>query len=66
MVITVYVALQNSRIQTLLTQELAKDLSKKIDSRISVGGVYFRFFNQLVLEDVLLEDQQDDTLFFLY
>ncbi|MFW6309925.1 MAG: hypothetical protein ACOC1D_02380 [Prolixibacteraceae bacterium] len=64
MAIAAYVALQNSRIQTLLTQELAKDLSKKINSKITVGNVYFRFFNKLVLEDVLLEDQQKDTLFF--
>lgn len=64
MVVAVYVALQNSRIQTLLTQELARDLSEKINSRVSVGNVYFRFFNKLVLEDVLLEDQHKDTLFF--
>ena len=64
MVVAVYVALQNSRIQTLLTRELLKNLSEKVDSRISVGNVYFRFFNQVVLENVLLEDQQQDTLFY--
>ncbi len=59
-----YIALQNSRVQTLITQKLAKQLSERINSKVSIGKVYFSFFNKLVLEDVLLEDQQNDTLFY--
>ncbi len=59
-----YIALQNSRVQTLITQKLAKQLSERINSKVSIGKVYFSFFNKLVLEDVLLEDQKSDTLFY--
>ena len=64
MFIAGYVMLQNSKIQTILTNELAKQFSDKINAKVSIGKVYFTFFNKLILEDVLLEDQKQDTLFF--
>ncbi len=59
-----YLALQNSRVQTFVTQILARQLSKQINSKISIGKVNIAFFNKIILEDVLLEGQQNDTIFY--
>ena len=61
---TGYLALQNSWVQTRITQYVAGILSEKLDTKISVGHVKIRFFNQLNLEDLLIEDQSNDTLLF--
>lgn len=60
----VYWALHNSNVQTYLINRLANQLSEKLDAKITIGKVRVSFFNNFVLEDVLLEDQKTDTLFF--
>ncbi|HKI90028.1 MAG TPA: hypothetical protein VKA38_13445, partial [Draconibacterium sp.] len=59
-----YLALQNTRVQTYFTQILARQLSKQINSKISIGKVDIAFFNKIILDDVLVEGQKNDTLFF--
>lgn len=60
-----YWALQNSKVQTYLTQRLASMLSEKTGAEISVGKVDIAFFRRIILEDVLVKDQQEDTLLFV-
>jgi hypothetical protein len=60
-----YIFLQNSRVQTFLTRRIAKEISKKIDAKITIGKVDIAFFKKLLLKDVVIEDQQADTLFFV-
>ena len=57
-------ALQNKHVQTFLTQKIAIQLSKQINSKITVRKVNIAFFNKIILEDVLLEGQNSDTLFY--
>jgi hypothetical protein len=59
-----YFALQDNRVQTYLTQKIAAQLSKQLNSKITVGKVNIAFFKKIVLEDVLVEGQKSDTLFF--
>lgn len=59
-----YLALQNSWVQTKITQRVARILSEKLDTKITVGHVKIRSFNQLHFEDILIEDQSSDTLLF--
>ena len=59
-----YLAIRNSRVQTYLTQLFANQLSKQIHSKITVGKVNIAFFNKVILNDVLVEDQKSDTLFY--
>ncbi len=59
-----YWAMQSNKVQTYLTQQLAVQLSKKINASITIGKVDFTLFRNLILEDVLVEDQKADTLFF--
>ncbi|MFV0594043.1 MAG: translocation/assembly module TamB domain-containing protein [Draconibacterium sp.] len=62
--ITGYLAIQNSRIQTTITQRIAAILSKRLNTHITVGHVDIRFFRSIQLEDILIEDQKGDTLLF--
>lgn len=64
LLVSCYLALQNSWIQTKITQSIANRLSKDLNTTISVGRVDIGFFNKLHLEDVLIEDQNNDTLLF--
>src|SRR6056297_784823 len=57
-------ALQNSTVQTFLTRQVTAHLSDQLDAHVSVGRVHISFFNKMILEDVLVEDQQGDTLIF--
>ena len=57
--------MQSSRVQTYLTQRLATHLSEKTGAKISVGKVDIAFFRRVILEDILVEDQQADTLLFV-
>jgi len=59
-----YLTLQNSWVQTKITQRVARVLSEKLNTKISVGHVKIRSFNQLHFEDILIEDQSSDTLLF--
>jgi hypothetical protein len=58
-------ALQSSRVQTYLTRQLTTHLSEQLNANVSVGRVSIGFFNRILLEDILLEDRQADTLIFI-
>ncbi|MBT3208977.1 MAG: translocation/assembly module TamB [Bacteroidetes bacterium] len=60
-----YSIIQFSSIQTSLTQYFANNLSEKLNSKITIGSVDISFFSNLILEDIYLEDQNSDTLFFI-
>jgi hypothetical protein len=56
--------LQNSKIQTFLTNKIAKELSYNRNAKITVGSVNYKFFKRISLKNVYIEDQLKDTLFF--
>jgi hypothetical protein len=59
-----YLLLQNSAVQTFIIHKLTEQLSKRTNANISVGSVDFVFFNQFVLNDVLIADPNNDTIFY--
>ena len=59
-----FFVLQNSKVQTYLTQKIAKEVSKNLNAKFEVESVNFRFFNRIVLKNVYIEDQLKDTLLF--
>lgn len=59
-----YFALQNSWVQTRITGYVAFVLSERLNTNISVGKVDIRFFKKVYFEDILIEDQSNDTLLF--
>ena len=65
LLISMYLILQSPVVQTYLTQKLTDYLSEKYQTTVTVKGVSFTFFNKLVLEEVLIEDQKHDSLVFV-
>lgn len=59
-----FLLLQNSKIQTIIIQRITTNLSRKTNAKISIGKVDFAFFNKLVLQDVLVADANNDTIFY--
>lgn len=59
-----YFALQNSKVQTFLVHRITKELSESLNAKFTLESVHFKFFNRLVLHNVMVEDQQQDTLLF--
>lgn len=62
MLFSLYMALRTSVVQTYLAQKIASRLSEQFHADISVRGVDIAFFNKVVLEDVLIKDQQKDSM----
>jgi hypothetical protein len=59
-----YLALQRPAVQTRITHLIAAKLSKQLETTISIRSVDIGLFKRLILNDVLIKDQQSDTLFF--
>lgn len=59
-----YILLQNSAVQTFIIRKITEQLSLKTNAQISIGKVDFRFFNKLVLNDVLISGTASDTIFY--
>ena len=57
-----YLLLQTSRVQTFLVKRITNHFSSQIKSTISVGSIDYKFFNKLSIKDVLIKDQNNDTL----
>lgn len=61
-----WLILQSPVVQTWLTQKIASRLSEKLHTNITVQGISVAFFNKVILEDVLIEDQKHDSLLFVH
>ncbi|MDX9882804.1 MAG: translocation/assembly module TamB domain-containing protein [Prolixibacteraceae bacterium] len=59
---SLYMALQVSVVQTYLAQIITRRLSEQFHADISVKGVDIAFFNKVILEEVLIKDQQKDSM----
>ncbi|MDR1343321.1 MAG: translocation/assembly module TamB domain-containing protein [Prevotellaceae bacterium] len=60
-----FFTVQHPKVQKMLVDETAKQLSNKLGAKVSVGSVRFRLFNRLVLNDVYIQDMKGDTLIFV-
>lgn len=54
--------IRTSAVQTFLAQKATAYLSKELKTTVKIGKVDITFFNEVVLEDVLLLDKNKDTL----
>lgn len=61
---TAFFILQNSSVQTYITQKIAKEVSENLGAKFRIESVNYRFFNRVVLKNVYIEDQLEDTLLF--
>lgn len=51
--------------QTHLIQKLTSSIEEKTGSTVTVGSIDFSFFNKLVVEDIYISDNHQDTLFYV-
>ena len=65
LVMMAFFLLQIGRVQQVIAQLVAKDLSDKIQSEISIGKVEYKLFNTISLQDVYVADLQQDTLLYI-
>lgn len=59
-----YILLQNSAVQTYIINKITGELSLRTNAQIRIGKVDFKFFNNLVLNDVLIAEPSGDTIFY--
>ena len=59
-----YGILHLSSVQTFLVKKIAANLSEKLHTKVTVKKVDVRFFNKVLLQDVMIEDLQKDTLLY--
>ena len=63
--LALYLAFQTSVVQTYLVKRIASQLSDRLNTHITLKSVDIRFFNKVILNEFLIEDQQQDTLFYV-
>jgi len=51
-------------VQTMLIRRITDHVSDELKSSVSVGDVNFQFFNKLNIKDILIKDQNNDTLLY--
>lgn len=52
-------------IQTIVVKRITGHFSEEIKSTVSVGKFEYRFFNKLILNDILIKDRNNDTLIYV-
>jgi hypothetical protein len=57
-----YLALQIPALQTFTANKAAKNLSRRLNTEVSIGKVYYVFFNRLIANDILIKYNESDTL----
>ncbi len=57
-----FILVQLPAVQTHLTRQIAKQVSRNLNAKFEVGRVDIVFFNRLLLRDIYIEDQKGDTL----
>ena len=59
------IAIRSPYVQSKLVAFVADRLAQELGTQVEVGRVDLEFFRSLVLEEVLIEDQQSDTLLYV-
>ncbi len=59
-----YLLLQTAKVQTFLIKRITNHFSSEIKSTISFGSIKYKFFNSLSINDVIIKDQNNDTLIY--
>jgi hypothetical protein len=62
--LALYIILQVPDIQTFIIHKITDRISREFKSTIQIGKVEYKFFNKLIINDLLIKDQNNDTLVF--
>ena len=61
-----YFIIQSPVVQTYLVRKLTEHFSQKYNTTVTIKGVSISFFNKVILEDVLVMDQNNDSLLYVH
>ncbi len=61
----VYLTFRSNTVQTVAIRWLMDQVGQTYNTKIKVGGIDISFFDQIILEKILIEDQSRDTLFYV-
>ncbi len=61
-IIFTWLLLQNSQVQTLLIGKATTFLEEKLKTKVSIKRIDIQLLNRILLQDVLIEDLNNDTL----
>ena len=56
---------QTGSIQSFISKVIVSELSGKLHTKVSIGKIQYKFFNDIAIQDLYVEDQQKDTLVFI-
>ena len=56
---------QTGSIQRLVSKAIVSELSSKLHTKVTIGKIEYRLFNDIAIHDLYVEDQQKDTLLFV-
>jgi hypothetical protein len=59
-----FLLLRTPSVQTWIVNKVTSKINENIETPVSIGGVHYSFFNRLLVTDLLLLDQNTDTLIF--
>ncbi len=59
-----FFTLQSPAVQTYLINRITQHFSNELTTHISVGRIEFKFFNRLIINNILIKDQNNDTLIY--
>ena len=59
-----YFILRIPVVQTMIVRRITDHISEETRSSIMIGKVEFHFFNRLYMNDILIKDQNNDTLIY--
>ncbi|HJV78640.1 MAG TPA: hypothetical protein VJ602_09670, partial [Paludibacter sp.] len=60
-----FVLIQTSLIQSFISKAIVSELSDKLHTKVSIGKIEYKFFDDIAIRDLYVEDQQKDTLLFV-
>lgn len=59
-----FVLLQTSMMQSFISKAIVSELSDKLHTKVSIGKIEYKLFNDVAIYDLYVEDQQKDSLLF--
>jgi len=63
-IFSIFALLSLSSIQTWIAQKAADQFSQKLHTKVSIKKIKISFFNKIEIDELYIEDQTKDTLFF--
>ncbi|MBI5011002.1 MAG: hypothetical protein HZB98_15415, partial [Bacteroidia bacterium] len=64
LLLTLFLVLQIPDVQTYIIHKISVRISREFKSTIQVGSIEYKFFNRLIINDLLIKDQNNDTLIY--